>query len=80
MDEAQLAAHDLFVLGDPRDNALLARLLPQLPVEAGPGLFRFQGPTYADERTASTSPCRARSHRSACCTCSSPTARSSSTR
>ena len=50
MDEAALAAHDLFVLGDPRDNALLARLLPQLPVETGPGFFRFQGRVYADER------------------------------
>jgi len=50
VDEAQLAAHDLFVLGDPRDNALLARLLPKLPVESGPGTFRFQGATYADER------------------------------
>jgi hypothetical protein len=50
MDEAALVAHDLFVLGDPRDNMLLARLLPQLPVEAGPGFFRFQGTTYADER------------------------------
>jgi hypothetical protein len=50
LDEAALAAHDLFVVGDPRDNALLARLLPQLPVEAGPGFFRFQGTTYADER------------------------------
>jgi len=50
VDEAALAAHDLFVLGDPRDNALLARLLPKLPVESGPGFFRFQGQTYADER------------------------------
>jgi hypothetical protein len=49
-DEARLAAHDVFVLGDPRDNALLARLLPSLPVEAGAGFFRFQGATYADER------------------------------
>jgi hypothetical protein len=49
-DDAALEAHDLFVLGDPRDNALLARLLPELPVEAGPGFFRFQGATYADER------------------------------
>ena len=38
------------MLGDPRDNALLARLLPKLPVESGPGFFRFQGRTYADER------------------------------
>ncbi len=50
VDEAALAAHDLFVLGDPRDNALLARLLPKLPVESGPGFFRFQGQTFADER------------------------------
>ena len=50
MDEAQLAAHDLFVLGDPRDNALLARVLPKVPVEIKPGTFRFQGVTYADER------------------------------
>jgi hypothetical protein len=50
VDEAQLAAHDLFVLGDPRDNTLLARVLPKVPVETGPGTFRFQGTTYADER------------------------------
>jgi hypothetical protein len=50
VDAGALAAHDLFVLGDPRDNALLARLLPRLPVEAGPGFFRFQGRTFADER------------------------------
>ena len=50
VDEADLAAHDLFVLGDPRDNALLARLGPGLPVETGPGWFRFEGTTYADER------------------------------
>ena len=49
-DEPLLASHDLFVLGDPRDNALLARLLPQLPLEAGAGFFRFRGETYADER------------------------------
>ena len=50
VDEARLAAHDLFVLGDPRDNTLLARVLPKVPVETGPGTFRFQGTTYADER------------------------------
>jgi hypothetical protein len=50
VDEADLAGHDLFVIGDPRDNALMARLLPQLPVQAGPGFFRFQGTMYADER------------------------------
>jgi hypothetical protein len=50
VDEEDLAAHDLFVIGDPRDNSLLARLLPKLPLEAAPGLFRFQGQTYADAR------------------------------
>jgi hypothetical protein len=50
LDEADLAAHDLFVLGDPRDNALLARLGAGLPVETGPGWFRFEGATYADAR------------------------------
>jgi hypothetical protein len=50
MDDTALAAHDLFVLGDPRDNTVLARLLPRLPVEAGAGFFRFEGETYADER------------------------------
>ncbi len=44
--EGQLAASDLFVIGDPRDNALLARLLPGLPLEAGPGWFRFEGTLY----------------------------------
>jgi hypothetical protein len=48
--DAELADHDLFVIGDPRDNALLARVLPGLPVEAGPGHFRFQGRAYSDER------------------------------
>ena len=50
LDEKALAEHDLFVLGDPRDNALLSRLLPALPVQAGAGWFRFRGRTYADER------------------------------
>lgn len=49
-EEADLARHDLFVLGDPRDNMLLARLLPQLPLETGPGWFRFEGKTCAHER------------------------------
>jgi hypothetical protein len=50
VDEDDLASHDLFVLGDPRDNALLARVLPKVPLEPGPGFFRFQGQTYADGR------------------------------
>jgi len=49
-DDDALASHDLFVLGDPRDNALLARVAPRLPVALGPGFFRFEGRTYADER------------------------------
>lgn len=48
VSDAQLAASDLFVLGDPRDNALLARLLPQLPLAAGPGWFRFEGVLYGE--------------------------------
>ena len=44
--EDRLAASDVFVLGDPRDNAVLARLLPQLPLESGPGWFRFEGTLY----------------------------------
>jgi hypothetical protein len=50
LDDEALSSHDLFVLGDPRDNALLARLAPGLPVETGAGFFRFRGRTYADER------------------------------
>ncbi len=49
-DDAALAARDVFVLGEPRDNSLLARLAPGLPAELGAGFFRFQGRTYADER------------------------------
>ena len=44
--DAQLAESDVFLLGDPRDNAVLARLLPELPLEAGPGWFRFEGALY----------------------------------
>jgi len=48
VSDEQLASSDLFVLGDPRDNTLLARLAPQLPVETGPGWFRFEGKLHAD--------------------------------
>ena len=81
VDEAELAAHDLFVLGDPRDNTLLARVLPKRPRRS-----RARAPSASRERptptsgTASTSPCRVPSRRGACCTSSSPTARSSCTR
>jgi hypothetical protein len=50
VEESELAAHDLFVIGDPRDNALLARLVPKLPLASGPGWFRFDGRTGGDAR------------------------------
>lgn len=42
----QAASHDLVVLGEPRDNAVLARFAGMLPAEIGNGFFRFQGRTY----------------------------------
>lgn len=42
----QAASHDLVVLGDSRDNAVLARLAGSLPAELGNGYFRFAGQTY----------------------------------
>lgn len=42
----QAAAHDLVVLGEARDNAVLARLAGKLPAELGDGFFRFRGRTY----------------------------------
>ena len=43
VDEAELAAHDLFVLGDPRDNALLARAPAEAPRRVGSGLLPLPG-------------------------------------
>ena len=43
VDEAELAAHDLFVLGDPRDNALLARAPAEAPRRVGTGLLPLPG-------------------------------------
>ncbi|MCL4807247.1 MAG: hypothetical protein KJ062_05550 [Thermoanaerobaculia bacterium] len=45
-DEA-LAASDLFLLGSPADNALVARLGEKLPVRLGNGWFEHQGSRHA---------------------------------
>jgi hypothetical protein len=45
-DEA-LAASDLFLLGSPADNALVARLAEKLPARLGNGWFEREGRTYA---------------------------------
>lgn len=48
LGDAELAASDLIVFGGPAENGLSARLQAEgrLPVEAGPGWFRWQGSTY----------------------------------
>ena len=50
--EAELRAHDLVLLGGPRDNGLVARLWEalgaQAPATLGDGFFRFRGTTDAD--------------------------------
>jgi hypothetical protein len=47
--DADLAAHDLVVVGGPADNAVAARMAERwtLPLQAGKGWFRWQGRTYA---------------------------------
>jgi hypothetical protein len=47
--DADLAAHDLVVVGGPADNAIAARMAERwkLPLETGKGHFRWQGRTYA---------------------------------
>ncbi|MBK9089537.1 MAG: hypothetical protein IPL90_10990 [Holophagales bacterium] len=45
--EEELAASDLFLLGPPSDNSLVARLLDKLPVTFGKGFFTYDGTTYA---------------------------------
>ena len=47
VSDADLAAHDLIVLGSVADNTVLARLAPALPVELGKNSFRWRGRTYA---------------------------------
>jgi hypothetical protein len=48
VSDADLAASDLVVFGGPAENGLSARLQAEgrLPLEAGPGWFRWQGRTY----------------------------------
>ena len=47
LDGELAAAHDLVVLGEGRDNAVLGRLAGKLPTELGDGFFRFRGRLYA---------------------------------
>ena len=47
VDEEELKNHDLILLGGPQDNGLTARVLPDLNLEAGPGLFRWKGELFA---------------------------------
>jgi len=49
MSDADLAGHDLVVVGGPADNAVAARLVAagRLPLQAGKGFFRWAGQTYA---------------------------------
>ena len=81
VDEAQLAANDLFVLGDPRDNALLARAPAEGPRRDGPGLLPLPGRRLR-RRAGRPLPRAAEPVRAAprAARRSSPTARSSSTR
>lgn len=48
LSDAELAAADLVVVGGPADNQVAARLqaMGALPLQAGPGWFRFQGRLY----------------------------------
>lgn len=48
LSDADLAASDLVVFGGPAENGLSARLQAEgkLPLEAGPGWFKWQGRTY----------------------------------
>ena len=49
VSDADLASHDLVVVGGPLDNAVAARMAERwkLPLEVGKGFFRWQGKTYA---------------------------------
>ncbi len=49
VSDADLASHDLVVVGGPLDNAVAARMAERwkLPLEIGKGFFRWQGKTYA---------------------------------
>ncbi len=45
--DEELAGSDLFLLGPPSDNALVARVLGKLPVTFGKGFFTYEGTTYS---------------------------------
>ncbi len=45
--DEELAGSDLFLLGPPSDNALVARVLEKLPVTFGKGFFTYDGTRYA---------------------------------
>ncbi len=47
LDESQLRESDLVVLGGLADNALTARLAPDLPLELGRDWFRWRGELHA---------------------------------
>ena len=52
VDEVVLASRDLMLLGPPSDNSVTAAALPLVrkagvPIEFGPGWFRFRGKTYS---------------------------------
>jgi hypothetical protein len=49
VSDADLASHDLVVLGGPEDNGVAARMAARwtLPLEVGKGFFRWQGKTFS---------------------------------
>ena len=47
VNQADLASHDLILVGGPADNTLTARVLRDLGVEAGHNTFRWKEKTYA---------------------------------
>ncbi len=46
LTDADIAAHNLVLWGDPSSNAVLARILPQLPVQWDAKSLTFRGKTY----------------------------------
>ena len=52
ISDADLAGHNLILWGDPSSNALLARLLPQLPLTWDRTSLTFRGKTYPAEQHA----------------------------
>jgi hypothetical protein len=47
LTDEELAGSDLFLLGGPADNAVVARLAGKLPAALAKGSFAFEGKTYA---------------------------------